>query len=131
MMDIRAIRNADDYQWALTEIEKYFDKQPLPGSKDADRFDVLAAVIKDYEDKTVGIPDVDPVDVLHFAIESMGKTQAELGHIIGRSRATEILNRQRRLTLEMIRDISKAWKLPVEALTGPYQLKRHKAARSA
>jgi HTH-type transcriptional regulator/antitoxin HigA len=120
-MDIRAIRNADDYQWALTEIEKYFDCPPAPGSDDADRFDVLAAVIKDYEEKTIEIPDVDPVDVLHFAIESMGRTQAELGHIIGRSRATEILNRHRRLTLEMIRDISKAWNLPIETLAEAYE----------
>jgi HTH-type transcriptional regulator/antitoxin HigA len=127
MMDIRAIHNADDYQWALAEIEKYFDNQPAPASAGADRFDVLAAVIKDYEDKTVKIPDVDPVDVLHFAIESMGRTQAELGHIIGRSRATEILNRHRRLTLEMIRDISKAWNLPVETLTGAYELERAQA----
>jgi HTH-type transcriptional regulator / antitoxin HigA len=76
---------------------------PTPGSPDADRFDVLSALIKEYEDRHIDIPDADPVDVLHFAIESMGKTQAELGHIIGRSRATEILNRKRRLTLGMIR----------------------------
>jgi HTH-type transcriptional regulator/antitoxin HigA len=124
MMDVRAIHNADDYRWALTEIEKYFDNQPAVGSPDADRFDVLAALIKEYEDREIQCLDVDPVDVLHFAIESMGKTQADLGRIIGRSRATEILKRHRRLTLDMIRDISREWNLPINLLTGQYELEK-------
>lgn len=122
MMDIRPLHTAADYDWALHEIEKYFDDQPAPGSPEADRFDVLAALIKEYENRELEIPDVSPIDVLHFAIESMGKTQADLGRIIGRSRATEVLQRKRRLTLDMIRDISKAWNLPIETLTGAYQL---------
>lgn len=127
MKDIRPIHDAGDYAWALKEIEKYFDRRPVPGSPEADRFDVLAALIKEYEDRTVTIPEADPVEVLHFAIESMGRTQAELGHIIGRSRATEILARKRRLTLDMIRAISREWKLPVEVLTGEYELQRKRA----
>jgi HTH-type transcriptional regulator/antitoxin HigA len=124
MKNIRALHSVKDYEWALKEIEKYFDKQPAPGTEDADRFDVLAALIKEYDEREGQIPDADPVEVLHFAIESMGKTQADLGRIIGRSRATEVLKRQRRLTLEMIRDISKAWNLPIETLTAAYQLEK-------
>jgi len=128
MMDIRAIHSDADYEWALKEIERYFDSTPVPGSAEADRFDVLAAVIKDYEDRTVKIPDADPVDVLHFAIESMGRTQAELAAIVGsRSRASEILSRKRRLTLEMIRRISASWHLPVSTLVGAYELQRERA----
>lgn len=127
MMDVRALHTENDYDWALKEVEKYFDALPTPGSPEADRFDVLSALIKGYEDRHIDIPDADPIDVLHFAIESMGKTQAELGHIIGRSRATEVLNRKRRLTLDMIRDISKAWDLPVETLTGIYELEKEYA----
>jgi len=129
MMDIRAINNDADYAWALNEIERYFDSTPAPGSPEADRFDVLAAVIKDYEARTVEIADADPIDVLHFAIESMGRTQADLAAIVGsRSRASEILHRKRRLTLDMIRDISTAWHLPISTLTGAYQLQKAHAA---
>lgn len=125
MMDIRAIRNDADHAWALKEIEVYFDHTPVPGTPEADRFDVLAALIKDYEDRNLAIPNADPIDILHFAIESMGKTQAELATIIGgRSRASEILNRRRRLTLDMIWDISAAWHLPVATLTGAYELQK-------
>ena len=123
MMDVRAIHNDADYAWALREIETYFDSTPVPGSPEADRFDVLAAIIKDYEERHVEIPDADPVDVLRFAIDSMGRTQAELAAIVGsRSRASEILNRKRRLTLDMIRAISAAWYLPISTLTGAYRL---------
>jgi HTH-type transcriptional regulator / antitoxin HigA len=128
MRNIRAIRNEADHTWALNEIEVYFDKNPAPGSEAADRFDVLAALIKEYEERTVTIPAADPIDVLEFAIESLGHTQAELAEIVGsRSRASEILNRKRQLTLQMIRDISAAWHIPVDALVGAYELPREHA----
>jgi HTH-type transcriptional regulator/antitoxin HigA len=71
------------------------------------------------------VPDADPVEVLEFAIESMGKTQTELATILGStSRASEILNRRRKLTLDMIRKINTEWKIPIDALTDDYPLKR-------
>jgi HTH-type transcriptional regulator / antitoxin HigA len=128
MMDVRALHTEADYNWALHEVEHYFENQPTPGSPDGDRFDVLATLIKDYEDEHYPIPDADPIDVLHFAIESMGKTQADLARILGsRPRASEILNRKRHLTLEMIRKINEEWHIPVESLTGAYELAREYA----
>ena len=126
MMDVRAIHNDADYAWAMQEVRQYFDNEPAPGSADGDRFEILLQLIKGYEDK-FPIPAADPIDVLQFAIESMGRTQADLAKLIGRNRASEILNRQRPLTLEMIRVISAAWKLPVEALTTAYALAREHA----
>jgi HTH-type transcriptional regulator / antitoxin HigA len=129
MMPIPAIQNDADHEQALLEIEKYFDSPPAPESLEAADFNGRAAVIKDYEDRTVKIPASDPVDILHFAIESMGRTQSELAEIVGsRSRASEILNRKRRLTLDMIRAISAAWHLPVATLTDAYELKKGAAA---
>jgi hypothetical protein len=66
----------------------------------------------------------DPIDMLHFLIDECGHTQAELGDLLGsRPRASEILNRKRALTVEMIYKISKAWKVPAKILIKPYQLK--------
>jgi len=127
-MDVRPLHTERDYDWALAEVARYFETQPAPGSADGNRFEVLSILIKEYEDRHVPIPRrADPVDVLHFAIESMGKSQSELAALIGRNRASEILNRERRLTLEMIRTISAAWHLPVEMLTGAYDIKRKSA----
>ncbi|HMJ42671.1 MAG TPA: XRE family transcriptional regulator [Pseudolabrys sp.] len=127
MMDVRAIHNDTDYEWALQEIGRYFENEPEIGSEDGDRFEVLSELIKSYEDKTFVIPQADPIEILKFAIESMGKSQADLSRIIGRNRASEILSRRRALTLEMIRLISQAWNLPIETLTPAYELAREYA----
>lgn len=127
MMDVRPLRTEQDYDWALREVARYFEIQPAPGTEDGDRFEVLSVLIKQYEDTHFEIRRGDPIDVLHFAIESMGRSQADLAHLIGRNRASEILGRRRRLTLEMIRTISEAWGIPIEALTASYDLAREYA----
>jgi HTH-type transcriptional regulator / antitoxin HigA len=124
MMDVRPLHNEQDYDWAIREVTRYFDSEPVPGTADGDRFEILSTLIKEYEDKHFATPHGDPVDVLNFAIETLGKSQAELAHLIGRNRASEILNRVRPLTLDMIRTISKEWNIPVEALTPQYDLAR-------
>jgi len=124
MMDVKPLHNEQDYDWAIREVTRYFETEPAIGTEDSDRFEVLLTLIKAYEDKHFSTPHGDPVDVLHFAIESMGKTQAELGNLIGRNRASEILNRVRPLTLEMIRTISAEWHVPIDALTPQYELAR-------
>lgn len=128
MNDIKPLHTLADYDWALSEIEPYFKNVPAPGTEAADRFDVLSVLIEKFEDANFPVPDVDPVEVLEFAIESMDKTQADLARILGStSRASEILNRRRKLTLDMIRKISAEWKLPVDALVGDYELERASA----
>jgi HTH-type transcriptional regulator/antitoxin HigA len=124
MMDVRPLHDEQDYDWAIREVTRYFDSEPVPGTADGDRFEVLSTLIKAYEDKHFATPHGDPVDVLDFAIESMGKSQAELAGLIGRNRASEILNRIRPLTLDMIRTVSKEWNIPIEALTPQYELAR-------
>jgi HTH-type transcriptional regulator/antitoxin HigA len=124
MMDVRPLHDEQDYDWAIREVTRYFDSEPVPGTADGDRFEVLSTLIKEYEDKHFATLHGDPVDVLNFAIESLGKSQAELAHLIGRNRASEILNRVRPLTLDMIRTISKEWNIPIEALTPQYDLAR-------
>ena len=70
---------------ALREVERYFDNPPTPETDEADRFDVLSTLIEKYEDSQYLIPEADPIDVLNFVIESMGRSQADLGRIIGRA----------------------------------------------
>jgi len=124
MMDVRPIHSEQDYDWAIREITPYFEAEPEFGTPDGDRFEVLSLLIKEYEDKNFATPHGDPVDVLPFAIESMGNSQAALAQLIGKNRASEIPNRVRPLTLEMIRTISKEWNIPVDALTAHYELAR-------
>jgi antitoxin component HigA of HigAB toxin-antitoxin module len=67
----------------------------------------------------------DPIDVLNYAIEELGHSQAELAELFGsRSRASEILSRRRALTVDMIHKISEAWKIPADLLVRPYRIER-------
>lgn len=122
-MDIRPIRTEADYDWALAEIEIYFNEPPPSGTEQADRFDVLANLIEAYENKRWPIEAVDPIDAIRYRMESSGLTQSDLARILGsRSRASEILNRKRALTLPIIQRLNKEWGIPAEALIAPYHL---------
>ncbi len=117
MMDVRPIRDDGDLTWALAEIARYFDHVPVQGSTEADRFDVLSTLIESYESRVHAVPPADPADVLRFAIETLGHSQAELADLLNsRPRASEVLSGKRPLTLDMIRAISTAWRIPAAAL---------------
>lgn len=119
-MDIRPIRTAADHAEALKEIERLWGAPE--GSAEGDRLDVLATLVEAYENRRWPIPNsADPVAVLEYAIAEMGRSQAELGRLLGsRSRASEILARKRPLTTEMVHKISEAWHIPAELLVRPY-----------
>ncbi len=51
MMDIRPVRSEATSDWALAEIEAYFDHEPAPGSNNATRFDVRSALTEGYESR--------------------------------------------------------------------------------
>jgi HTH-type transcriptional regulator/antitoxin HigA len=118
-MDIRPIRNDDDHAAALREIEKLWGA--AVGSEDGDKLDILATLVEKYEDTRWPNEEAsDPIDLLNYAIEELGHTQAELAELLGsRSRASELLNRRRPLTVEMIHKISEAWKIPADLLVRP------------
>ena len=121
-MDIHPIRNDKDHRAALVEIESLWNAPD--GSEESAKLDILATLVEKYEEERWPIeqPDWDHVDVLHHAIDEMGHTQAELSKILNsRSRATEILKRDRTLTVEMIHAISEAWKIPAALLIKPYK----------
>jgi HTH-type transcriptional regulator/antitoxin HigA len=123
MQNIRAIRTEADYDWALSEIERYFTKEPKEGSLEAERFDVLSALIEAYEAKHWPIEPGDPIEAIRYKMEVAGLTQSDLSDLLGSApRASEILNRKRALTTEMIYKISRAWGIPADSLVRPYHL---------
>jgi HTH-type transcriptional regulator/antitoxin HigA len=123
MQNIRAIRTEADYDWALSEIERYFTKDPKEGSLEAERFDVLSALIEAYEAKHWPIEPADPIEAIRYKMEVAGLTQSDLSDLLGSApRASEILNRKRALTTEMIYKISRAWGIPADSLVRPYHL---------
>jgi len=124
MMDnIRPIRSEDDLKWAIGEIAPYFDRPPAKGSADADRFDVLSDLIEAYENRSFPTQEWEPIEFLNGFMEMTGRTQTDLADLLGsRSRASEILNRRRALTVEMIFRLGRDWGVPADCLVKPYSL---------
>jgi HTH-type transcriptional regulator/antitoxin HigA len=122
-MDIRPIKTEADYDWALAEITQYFENQPEPGTVEADRFDVLAALIESYESRHWEIAAPEPVEAIKSYMLTFGKTQSDFAALIGsKSRASEVLNKHRRLTLDMVHVLNQRWHLPADMLVVPYHL---------
>jgi len=119
-MVIRPIRTDDDHRAALLQIEGLWGA--AEGTPDGDRLDVLATLVEAYEDRHWPIEDIDPVEAIEAAMTHEGYTRGDLAALIGESRATEILRRQRHLTLAMIRKISGAWHVPEGTLVKAYAL---------
>jgi HTH-type transcriptional regulator/antitoxin HigA len=128
-MDIRRVRDSGTHKEALREIERLWDAPA--GSAERERLGVLADLVELYETRHFDVPRADPVEILEYAISDMGRSQKDLGQILGStSRASEIMNRKRALTIDMIDKISRAWHIPVAALAQPYALAAGPAVKS-
>jgi HTH-type transcriptional regulator/antitoxin HigA len=118
-MDIKPIRTEKDYNNALKRLELIFDAKM--GSEDGDELAILGILIEQYENEhfPVGLPD--PIEAIKFRMEQMGYNQSDLADIIGlKSRASEILNRKRKLSLEMIRQLHDRLNIPTDVLIQSY-----------
>jgi HTH-type transcriptional regulator / antitoxin HigA len=121
MQNIRALKTEADYDWALAEVEAYFDNLPEPGSEAADRFDVLTDLLSAYESRNWPIDDIDPVDFLDGYMQNHGYGRTDLANVLGSvSRASEIMLRRRPLTLVMIQRLVETWGVPSDVLVKPY-----------
>jgi HTH-type transcriptional regulator / antitoxin HigA len=118
-MEIKPIRTDKDYNKALKRLELIFDSKQ--GSKDGDELEVLGILIDQYENENfpIGLPD--PIEAIKFRMEQMGFNQSDLANIVGlKSRASEILNRKRKLSLEMIRQLHDRLHIPTDVLIQAY-----------
>jgi HTH-type transcriptional regulator / antitoxin HigA len=118
-MKIKPIRTEADYETALKEIERLLEEPP--GNINEDRLEVLTILTGDYEDKYYALPLPDPIEAILYYMESRGLTRRDLEPFIGsRARVSEILNRKRPLTMEMIRNLNRGLGISAEVLIQPY-----------
>ena len=122
-MDIRPIKTEADYQAALEEIERLFGA--ALDTSEGDRLEVLTTLVEAYEDKHYAIPLPDPIEAIKYYMESRGLTRRDLESYIGnRGRVSEVLNRRRPLTIEMVRQLHARLGIPAEVLIQPYEYKQ-------
>ncbi|MGQ1890923.1 helix-turn-helix domain-containing protein [Thermophagus sp. OGC60D27] len=120
-MLLKPIKTESDYIAALKRLEDLFDAKP--GTPESDELEILGLLVDEYEKKHYPIEAPDPVEAIKIRMEEMHLRQVDLvPEIGGKSRVSEILNRKRRLTVEMIRKLSTRLNLPADLLVRDYQL---------
>ncbi|MCM2358516.1 MAG: transcriptional regulator [Geobacteraceae bacterium] len=125
-MQIKPIKNDVDYQAVLKEIDLLFDA--APDTPEGDRLEVLTTLVEAYEERHYSIPMPDPIEAILYHMESRGLTRRDLEPYIGsRARVSEVLNRKRPLTMEMIRNLHNGLGIPAEVLIQPYHTFRDAA----
>jgi len=122
-MNITPIKTEADYRDSLKRLEKIFDA--AIGTSESDEADVLGLMIDEYEKKHYLIEAPDPIEAIKIRMEEMHLKQVDLVDAIGgKSRVSEILNRKRKLTVEMIRNLNRRLNLSPGLLINDYQLTR-------
>lgn len=114
-MEIHTIKTEKEYDAALKAIDGLLNAKE--NSKQAEQLEILSILVEDYENKHYKIETPDPIEAISFRLEQLGLSRKDLEHCIGsRSRISEIFNRERSLTLPMIRKLHKKLNIPADIL---------------
>lgn len=119
-MTLKPIRNEEEYDKALEEVDRLMELNPPLGSKESDELEVLVLLIEKYEEKHWAISEPDPIEAIKIRMQQMNLKQKDLVPYIGnRSKVSELLNRKISLSLTMITNLATGLHLPLEALIQP------------
>ena len=118
-MNIKPIKTEKDYQMALERLEVVFNAKS--GSAEGDELELLGILISQYENEHFPIDLPDPIEAIKFRMEQLDYNQNDLARVIGlKSRVSEILNRKRKLSLDMIRKLHEVLHIPTDVLIQAY-----------
>lgn len=118
-MNLKPIKTKKDYQQALERLELIFDSKKE--TKEGDELEILGILIEQYESEHFPIDLPDPIEAIKFRMEQLGYTQTDLAKVVGlKSRASEILNKKRKLSLDMIRQLHEKLNIPTDVLIQAY-----------
>jgi HTH-type transcriptional regulator/antitoxin HigA len=118
-MTLKIIKTKKDYLKSLERFEQIF--QAKIGSAESDEADVLALLIKEYEDKHYFISAPSPIEAIKYRMEQQGLTNKDLAQILGfKSRVTDIFRKNRKLNLNMVRKLYNELNIPLETLVKEY-----------
>jgi HTH-type transcriptional regulator/antitoxin HigA len=120
MYKLKPLKTEKDYEDALAQIDKLWNAKP--NSPEEDMLDILVTLIEKYEDKHFPIDPPDPIEAIKFMIEQRGINRAQLDKILGgRNRTSEILNKKRKLSLNMMRKLHNDLRIPYHLLLTDYE----------
>lgn len=118
-MEHWVIKTEVDYKAAMERLELIFDAEP--GTPEGDELELLSLLIDNYEKNHSPIDLPDPIEAILFRMEQLNYQPKDLAEVLGsRSRVTEILSKERKLSLDMIRKINKKMHIPTDVLIQEY-----------
>ena len=118
-MQLKILKTKKEYESALARFEAIF--QAPAGSNESEEADVLALLIKEYEDKNFVIKTPDPLEAIRYRMEQQGLSKNDLAQILGfKSRVTDLFNKNRKLNLSMVRKLHRELNIPLETLIQEY-----------
>jgi len=122
-MKLKPIKTDADYREALKRLEEIFDAKR--GTPESDELEILGLMVDDYENKHYPIEAPDPIEAIKIRMEELDLKQVDLiSEIGGKSRVSEILNRKRRLTVDMIRKLTTRLNISAKVLISDYPITR-------
>ena len=128
-MEPRIIKTEEQHRAYLDEVERLVTEDPIPGTADGDRLELLAKLVEDYEKERFKFNRPDPVDAIVFRMEERGLKQKDLAPLLGgKNRVSEVLSRKRPLTLAMVRALSESLRIPAELLIREPEAPEYKVA---
>ena len=119
--NLKVIENKKEYETVLKRFQTLFHSKT--GSDAEKEAKVLALLIEDYENKHIAIPEPDPIEAIKFMMEQSQMNLTDLAELLGnKGNVSKVLNKKRKLSLEMIRNISQYLHIPADILIKDYEL---------
>lgn len=116
-MEPRIIKSDEQYRAYLAEVDRLATEDPVAGSPEGDRLELIAKLVEDYEKERFKLSRPDPVEAILYRMEEQGLRQKDLAPMLGgKNRVSEVLSRKRPLTLAMVRALSESLHIPAELL---------------
>jgi HTH-type transcriptional regulator/antitoxin HigA len=120
-MELKPIKSEQDYRKALERLDVIFDA--IIDSKEGDEAEILSLLIENYENEHYAIEAPNPIEAIKIRMEELNIRQKDLVGIIGgKSRVSEIMNRKKKLTVDMIRELEQVLQISASVLVANYQL---------
>jgi HTH-type transcriptional regulator/antitoxin HigA len=117
MIELKIIKTEAQYRASLAEVDRLASDDPLPGTSDGDRLELLAKLVEDYEKERFRFNRPDPISAIRFRMEERGMRQIDLApYLGGKNRVSEVLAGKRPLTVAAIRALSDALQIPADLL---------------
>lgn len=112
-MDWKVIKTRTQYNKTVRRLMEIFHARA--DTPEADELDLLLVLVKDYEDKNIPLPDLDPIEIVKWKMEENGLRARDLEPLLGsKGHVSSILSGRRELTLSTARKLKEYLHLPAE-----------------